>query len=286
MTARKARIREHVPAAEQSSQNHGRGPLRSWEMTPDQHVAMGPMEYHVSRDLLFINPWPQDCNTVLEDAKDYTTKITGIDSGDVFTWRFMETVYSKMPANQGEVLAKIEAVVQQELAVSVADKPEIKMYLDKDNFLYPTFSRPEEHKFCVHLIGTVILTLLFECGKLLGYVFMEEVNWPDDARKCADWHSKTRDQMARGRGVSPGLIAYAATQIHWALLKLQKGGKLAFSEGQFREVWDRYFYALMKLKHLGELCMDLLDLVRNYYVQRWLGEVRGDEEDEDLHPAW
>ncbi|KAG8790942.1 hypothetical protein FRC12_010586 [Ceratobasidium sp. 428] len=39
---------------------HSRAPLRSSEMTSDQHVAMGPVEYHVYKHLLFINLWPQD----------------------------------------------------------------------------------------------------------------------------------------------------------------------------------------------------------------------------------
>jgi hypothetical protein len=46
-----------------------------------------------------------------------------------------------MSANRGETLAKIEAMVQQELSITVIDKREINMYIDKNNFLYPTIDR-------------------------------------------------------------------------------------------------------------------------------------------------
>ncbi|KAG8718405.1 hypothetical protein FRC09_012714 [Ceratobasidium sp. 395] len=288
VTARKTRIREPAPSS-QPPRNHG--PLRSSEMTPDQHAAMGPMQYHVYMGLVCNNPWPLDRDSVLEDAKDYAIKITGIDGPNVYTPRYKDAVYNRMPASRGEVLSKIALLAQQEFAISVADKPEIKMYLDKDNFLYPTIDRDENQKFRVHIIGSTLCVLLFECGKALAYVFMEELNQPDDPRKCADWHSKARDRTARGRGIPPGLIAYAATLIHWALLKLNRGGTLKFQESEFREVWAHYLRAVLKLKHLGELRMDFLELVRRRYLDRWPGEARdeGDEDDEDgegSSPAW
>ncbi|QRW10716.1 hypothetical protein RhiLY_09715 [Ceratobasidium sp. AG-Ba] len=253
---------------------------------------MGPMEYHVYKDLVCINPWPQDRDSFLEDAKDYSAQIMGINGPEVFTRRFMDTVYSRMPANRGETLAKIETMVQYELAVSPVEKPEIDMYLHKHNFLYPTVNRDENQKFRVHIIGSAVLIILFECGKQLGRVFMEEFNRPDDPRKCADWHSKVRDRTARGKGIPPGLIAYAATQIHWALLKLRKGGNVHFQEIQFRAVWAQYLREVLKLKHLGQLRMELLELVHklsiNRYVEYWPGAEPSetDEEDDDSYSAW
>ncbi|QRV82705.1 hypothetical protein RhiJN_10725 [Ceratobasidium sp. AG-Ba] len=280
----KTRVRGPIPTGQPSN---GHGPLRSFELTDDQRMVMGPMEHHVYKDIVCINPWPRDRDAFLEDAHVYSVQMTGKDGAEIYTQRFMDTVYSKMSANRGETLAKIEVLVQQELAISAVNKPEINMYLDKHNFLYPTIDRDEHQKFRVHIIGSALLVILFECGKQLGLVFMEEFNQPDDARKCADWHGRARDRTARSRGIPPGLIAYTATQIHWALLKLQKGGAVHFQEIQFRAVWTQYLRALLKLKHLGELRMDLLELVRNRYVENWPGaEQDNDDDEEDSYPAW
>ncbi|KAG8723505.1 hypothetical protein FRC09_003064 [Ceratobasidium sp. 395] len=287
MTARKTRIREPAPLTQPL---RDRGPLRSSEMTPNQLTAKGPMEYNVYMNLVCNNPWPQDRDAVLEEAKEYAIKITGIDGPDVFTQRFMDAIYYRMPANRGDTLPKMDTLTQQEFSISVADKPEIQMYLDKDNFLYPTIDRDENQKFRVHIIGSALLVILFECGKALAYVFMEELNKVDDARKCAEWHGKARDRTARSRGIPPGLIAYAATQIHWALAKLDRGGSLQFHEHEFRRIWAGYHRDLLKLKHLGQLRMELLELVRNHYLERWPGRDRDsdndDSDEEGSTPAW
>ncbi|KAG9081431.1 hypothetical protein FRC07_014510, partial [Ceratobasidium sp. 392] len=139
--ARKICVRDPPPGFTQQPQSQGHGPLRSWEMTPDQHAVIGTMGYHVYMDVVCINPWPKDRDSFLEDAKDYTVEISGIDGPDVYTPRFMDTVYSKMPYNRGDPLDKMETIVQQEFAISAADKPKLNFYIDDDNFLYPTIHR-------------------------------------------------------------------------------------------------------------------------------------------------
>lgn len=47
--------------------------------------------------------------------------------------------------------------------------------------------------------------------------------------------------------------------MYWALEKMYLGTNLHFNEQHFRGVWDRYFRALLKLPHLGQLRIGLLE---------------------------
>ncbi|KAG8737861.1 hypothetical protein FRC10_007593 [Ceratobasidium sp. 414] len=158
--------------------------------------------------------------------------------------------------------------VEQEFAVTIVDKPEIYQLLKNDQFLYPNVNRHPGQYFCVGALGAALEIILFKSAKTVGLAFMEEFCQPDDAEKCAHWHRKLCDQTAR-KGVSPGAIAFAATQLtvlldqmYWALEKMYLGTNIHFDEGHFRGTWHRYFRALVKLPHLGQLRIDLLDRLK------------------------
>jgi hypothetical protein len=70
---------------------------------------------------------------------------------------------------------------------------------------------PDDY-FCVGALGSALEIILFKSSKSIGLAFMEDLCKPDDAEKCAHWHRKLRDQTAR-KGVPPGLLAFAATQV-------------------------------------------------------------------------
>lgn len=89
LARRRNRGRHSVPVPESS---HSRAVLRAGALTPDQRVVMGPMEYHIYKDVVCVNPWPEDREVFLLDAKNYSMELTGITEPDVFTPKFMDTV--------------------------------------------------------------------------------------------------------------------------------------------------------------------------------------------------
>ncbi|KAF8595896.1 hypothetical protein BDV93DRAFT_514595 [Ceratobasidium sp. AG-I] len=274
--------RHSVPVPESS---HSRTVLRAGALTPDQQVVIGPMEYHVYKDIVCVNPWPEDREVFLLDAKNYSIELTGITGPNVFTPKFMDTVFYRMSANRGNSLAKIELLMEQEYAVTIVDKPKLRQLMSKDQFLYPTANQTTANRdlnqfFRVGALGAALEIILFKSAKTLGLAFMEEFCAPDDAEKCAHWHHKLRDRTAC-RGISPGAIAFAATQMYWALEKMYLGTNIHFNEQHFRGVWDRYFRALLNLPHLGQLRIDLLEQLQRYYTERWPAEQDDDDESDD-----
>lgn len=51
-------------------------------------------------------------------------------------------------------------------------------------------------------------------------------------------------------------------QMYWALEKMYRGAVLHFDEQHYRGVWEHYFRALVKLPHLKQLRVDLLDKIK------------------------
>ncbi|KAG9078216.1 hypothetical protein FRC06_008487 [Ceratobasidium sp. 370] len=230
------------------------------------------------------NPWPEDREAALLAAQQYATNMTGIAGNDVFTERFLDTVFYKTSGNRGNSLMRIEVMMEQELAVMAVDKPEIHQLMSHDQFLYPNFNRDPTQYFHVGILDAALKIIFFKSAKTLGLAFIEELCQPDNPEKCAHWHRKLRDQTAR-RGVPPGAIAFAATQMYWALEKMYLGMNIHFDKQRFRGVWERYFCALIKLPHLGQLRIDLLDGLKEYYMDHWPSEEQ-DDEDEPSFPAW
>ncbi|KAG8706726.1 hypothetical protein FRC09_002250 [Ceratobasidium sp. 395] len=62
------------------------------------------------------------------------------------------------------------------------------------------------------------------------------------------------------------------------------GTAVHFNEQHYRGVWERYFRILTKLPHLGQLRVDLLDQLKEYYMETWPAQERDD--DDDSLPAW
>ncbi|KAG8777228.1 hypothetical protein FRC12_000490 [Ceratobasidium sp. 428] len=270
-----------IPAAETSG--HNRGILRAGALSVDQRIAMAPMEYHVHKDIVFLNPWPEDRDVFLESAKEYAIDMTGICDPEVYTPIFMDTVFYRTSANRGNSLPRVECLIEPEYAVRIVDKPELYQLMANDQFLYPTMDRKPEQYFCVRALGAVLTAILFKSSKVLALVFMAELCAPDDPVKCKSWHSQLRDRTALS-GVPPGAIAFAATQLYWALEKMYLGTAVHFDEQHYRGVWERYFRILLKLPHLGQLRIDLLDQLKEYYMETWPAHER-DEDDHSL-PAW
>ncbi|KAG8731262.1 hypothetical protein FRC10_001915 [Ceratobasidium sp. 414] len=278
---RKHRSRHSAPTPESSRRS--RAVLRSNALTPDQQLVMSPMEYHVLKDIVCINPWPEDREAFLLAAEKYSADLTGISGPDIFTQRFLDTVYYKTSGNRGNSLTRVEVMMEQEFAVTIVDKPELYQLMSNDQFLYPTFDRDPTQYFCVGALGAALEIIFFKSSKTLGLAFMEHLCQPDDAEECVQWHRKLRDRTAR-KGVPPGAIAFAATQMYWALEKMYLGTNIHFDEQRFRGVWDRYLRALIKLPHLGQLRIDLLDRLKDYYMDHWPSEEQDD--DDDSFPAW
>ncbi|KAB5589641.1 hypothetical protein CTheo_6914 [Ceratobasidium theobromae] len=243
------------------------------------------LEYRVTRDVLWVNPWPEleGQAAYLSDAQHYATQLTGVSGDDVFTQKFLDTVFYRMSANRGNSLAKIEYLMEHEFGVGAGDKKLLYQLMDNDLFLFPTVERQPQEYFCVGALGSALEIILFKSSKSIGLVFMEDLCKPDNTEKCAHWHRKLRDQTAC-KGVPPGLLAFAATQMYWALQKLYLGSTVAFDEQHFRGVWNRYFRALIKLLNLGRLRINMLDRLKEYYMAHWPAE-EPDEDDEYL-PAW
>jgi hypothetical protein len=61
------------------------------------------MEYHVAKDVLWVNPWPKLKGRAeyLSDAQHYATQQTGVSGDDVFTTKFLDTVSSSMLSYPG-----------------------------------------------------------------------------------------------------------------------------------------------------------------------------------------
>ncbi|KAG8732209.1 hypothetical protein FRC10_001158 [Ceratobasidium sp. 414] len=277
--------RHHAPAPE-TSRCCKRGMLCAGALTPEQQMVMGPTEYHLFKDIICENPWPEDQEVFLQAAENYVTNITGISGADVFTESFLDTIFDKMSANRGNLLTRIEVMVEQEFTVTIVNKPEIYQLLKNDQFLYPNVNR----YFCVGALGAALEIILFKSVKTVRLAFMEEFCQPDDAEKCAHRHWKLCDQTAR-KGVSPGAIAFATTQLtmlldqmYWALEKMYLGTNIHFNKGHFHGTWHQYFRTLVKLPHLGQLRIDLLDQLKEHYMDHWPAEEQDD--DEDSFPAW
>ncbi|KAG8737648.1 hypothetical protein FRC10_007971 [Ceratobasidium sp. 414] len=182
-------------------------------LTPEQQTVMSPTEYHLFKDIICDNPWPEDREAFLQAAENYATNTTGISGADVFTESFLDKVFYKMSVNHGNSLTRIEVMMEQEFAVTTVDKPEIYQLLSKDQFLYPNVNQDPSRYFCVGALGAALEIILFKPVKT----------------KCARWHQELSDRTAR-KGVPPGAIAFAATQLtlllgqmYWALEKMQQG---------------------------------------------------------------
>lgn len=52
------------------------------------------MEYHVLKDVLFVNPWPEleGRQKYLLDARGYASGLTGVHSEEAFSQKFFDTV--------------------------------------------------------------------------------------------------------------------------------------------------------------------------------------------------
>ncbi|KAF8593169.1 hypothetical protein BDV93DRAFT_612324 [Ceratobasidium sp. AG-I] len=256
--------------------------LSSGELTDNQRDVISQMEFHVLKDVLWVNPWPERSvrQGYLLDAQQYASGLTGVIGSDVFSVELLSTVWYRMSNDRGNSLARIECMMENEFGIATSDKQMLFKLMDKDGFLFPTDKQEPSSYFCVGALGSALEIILFKSAKQIGVVFMEEFCRPDSP---ADWHKKLRDQTAC-EGISPGLLAFAATQMYWALEGLYMGTARKFEEQHYRGVWDRYFRALIKLPHLGRLRIDMLDRMKEYYVAHWPGEEP--DEDEESFPAW
>ncbi|KAG9091243.1 hypothetical protein FRC06_000649 [Ceratobasidium sp. 370] len=257
---------QYPTPAPETSHRRKRAVLRAGALTPKQQMVMAPTEYHLFKDIICNNPWPEDCEAFLQAAEKYATNITGISGPDIFTKSFLDTVFYKMSVNHGNSLTRIEVMMEQEFAVTTVNNPEIYQLLNKDQFLYPNVNQDPSPYFHVGALGAALEVILFKSAKPVGLAFMEEFCQPDDPEKCVHWHRKLRDQTAR-KGVSPGAIAFAATQRYWALEKMYLGTNIHFHEG-----------------HFHSLRVDLLDRLKEYYMDHWPSDEQDD--DDNSFPAW
>ncbi|KAG9082133.1 hypothetical protein FRC06_005203 [Ceratobasidium sp. 370] len=246
---------------------------------------MPAMQYHVLGNIACTNPWPdpERRTAYLSDAQTYATMLTGVSGDDVFTPKFLNTVLYRASTDRANSLEQIQFMIKHEFGVTSADKDSLYRLMSKDLFLYPSIDQNPSEYFCTHALGSALEIILFQCSKNLGLVFMEDLCKPDDADKCAHWHRKLRDRGAR-EGVPPGLLAFAASQMYWALEKMYLGGKLQFDEQHYRKIWDRYFRVLIKLPHLSWLRVDMLERLKDYYTTHWPAEEP--DEDDESFPAW
>ncbi|KAG8790941.1 hypothetical protein FRC12_010585 [Ceratobasidium sp. 428] len=178
----------------------------------------------------------------------------------------------------------MELMAEQEYLVGTVNKPELEHLLKQDNFLYPLANGDKNHQFRIHAIGTALEIILFRGEKLIGYVVMDQLCWPNNPVKCAHWHCKLLNPTA-WKGVPPGLIAYAATQIYWELLQLYKGTKVPFHEAHFCNAWACFYRNLMNLLHLGQLRIDLRERLQKYYKACWPGEGQDSDDENYVPPA-
>jgi hypothetical protein len=61
-------------------------------LNADQKTMMQLMEHHVLKDLILLNPWPEDREKLLKDAQDYAENVSGISDPGVVTDKFKDTV--------------------------------------------------------------------------------------------------------------------------------------------------------------------------------------------------
>ncbi|KAF8606748.1 hypothetical protein BDV93DRAFT_553224 [Ceratobasidium sp. AG-I] len=274
------RIRARNTAATESATR--RNLISSADLSKDQRAVISQMEYHFLKNVLFVDPWPtpEVRQIRLLEAQQYATGLTRVSGDEVFSQRFLDTVYDKTSANRSNSLAKIKFMMEEKFGVGTSNKQMIRQLMVKDLFLFPTINREPSEYFCIDAIGSALEIILFKCSKPIGEAFMEELCKPDEP---ADWHKKLCDQTAR-KGVPPGLLAFAATQMYWALEMLYRGTTLAFDEHHYHEVWKRYLRALERLPHLGRLRVDMLDRIKEYYLAHWPGEEPN--VGEVSFPAW
>ncbi|KAG9089942.1 hypothetical protein FRC06_001286 [Ceratobasidium sp. 370] len=228
-------------------------------------------------------PNPEEREAFLLEAWQYSAQLTEIDDNETYSQKFLDTVFARMAANRGSSLSKMVSVMEDNFQVSALNKWALFRLMDKDQFLFPSLDRHPTEYFCVGALGSALISILFKASKAIGVVFMEELCKPDNPEKCARWHAKLHDQTAR-KGVPPSLLAFAAAQMYWALEKLYMGSVVNFDEQHYRAIWDRYFGALLKLPHLGRLRVDMLDLIKEYYMTHWPADEP--DEDEVSFPAW
>jgi hypothetical protein len=92
------RNRSRKATATESSRN--RNILSSAELTPNQRMVMPRMEFHVLRDILWVNPWPElgARTEYLSAAQRYAIELTGVpdDEDSLFTTKFLDTVSASM----------------------------------------------------------------------------------------------------------------------------------------------------------------------------------------------
>lgn len=70
--------------------------LSSGQLSDEQRAVVSQMEFHVLKDILCVNPWPEleAREEYLSGAEHYATRLTGISGDDVFSQRFFNTVSS------------------------------------------------------------------------------------------------------------------------------------------------------------------------------------------------
>ncbi|KAG9122039.1 hypothetical protein FRC07_001750 [Ceratobasidium sp. 392] len=272
------------------------GPIRNRHilsasaLTADQQEVMPPMEYYVLNNIWCVNPWPEDRTAYLQNARAYAEKMTNISEDEVFSQIFLDTVFYRTSTNRGSSLPKIQCMMEYAFKVSTGDRNAIAKLMHKSLFLYSSVDRNPDDQFRVGALGDAIEIILFKTPKPVGVPFLHKFAELDDPVKCAAWHEKAKDKTTR-RGVPPGLIALAATQMYWALEKMYLGTSLHFDEQHYRLVWNRYLRDLLKLPYLGDLRMKLLYRLQDYYVDHFCAEEQ--EYDSDLDeegfvrfPAW
>ena len=73
-----------------------RNTLSSGQLSDDQHAVVLQMEFHVLKDILCVNPWPEleAREEYLLSAEHYVTRLTGVSGDDVFSQKFFNTVSS------------------------------------------------------------------------------------------------------------------------------------------------------------------------------------------------
>ncbi|KAG9080622.1 hypothetical protein FRC06_006337, partial [Ceratobasidium sp. 370] len=259
--------------------------LSSGELTSDQRAVIMQMEFHVLKDIVTRTPWPTviERDRYMRDAEMYAMSQTGVYGNQVFTLGLSDTVFSRMPGGRSGSLAKIQCMMEHEFDISSGNKKPIFQLMDKDQFLFPDGDRDPSMYFFVNAFGCALEIILFKCSKPIGLAFMEELCQPDDPERCANWHCKLRDRSAC-KGLPPGLLALAATQMYWALEKMYMNSTVHFDETHYRGVWECYFRVLLKLPHLSRLRTDMLDRIKEYYMAHW--PVQEPDSDNESFPAW
>jgi hypothetical protein len=66
--------------------------MRAGALSADQKVIMHLMEHHMLWSLFVDNPWPEDRSKLLQNAREYAERISGISGPEVVTEKFEDTV--------------------------------------------------------------------------------------------------------------------------------------------------------------------------------------------------